>query len=428
MRRAARTRTPERRAGATGPRGQLALVCASDFLVWLGAGAVYPYLPIFLREDAGASLRDLGVVAGAYFLSVLVFAVPAGRLSDRIGRKPMMVAGTALYAVSTALFLTTRDPWLFALFRAVEGLGAAAVVPAAQAFVAEITTDEHRSRAYGWLTSAQYGGLIAGPAAAWSVYALAGDGGVFAFYAIFLLGALTAVAATVALALLLREPERARLRREEPGPRPPLRGLITRPIAAVILVVATAEFAMGGFEVVWSIYLRDLGASITVVGLTWVLFSAPLLLSFAGGRLADRHNRFALMTAGFAVQGLCWLLVPVFHDPDVFMVLLPLDGLAFALAMPAKQALLVQLSPQRWLGSIQGTEQAAMQAAALAGTVAAPGLYARLGGGFFAVAGAVALVGLAAAVPTLSAASRRLRQTTVAGVDGASGDGGTPVG
>ena len=123
----------------------------------------------------------------------------------------------------------------------------------------------------------------------------------------------------------------------------------------------------------------DLGASFAVVGLTWVLFSAPLLLSFLGGRLADRHSRFALMVAGFPVQAVCWLLVPIFHDPTVFLLLLPIDGLAFAFAFPAKQAFLVQVSPQRWLGTVQGMEQAGMQFAALIGTVAAPLLYAWLG-------------------------------------------------
>ena len=170
-------------------RDQLALVCIADFLVWLGSGAIYPYLPVFLREDTGASLGTIGLIAGAYFVAMLVFSVPAGRLSDRIGRKPMIVGGTFLYAIATLLFVTTREPWLFVLFRSIEGLGAAAVVPAAQALVAEISSDEHRSRAYGWLTTAQYAGLIIGPAAAWPMYALGGGQGAYAFYAIFLFGA-----------------------------------------------------------------------------------------------------------------------------------------------------------------------------------------------------------------------------------------------
>ncbi len=382
-------------------RRQFALVCATDFVVWLGGGAIYPYLPVFLREDANASLGMIGVIASAYFVAVFAFSLPAGRLSDIVGRKPMIVAGTLLYAVSTLLFLTTTDPWLFVLFRALEGVGAAAVVPAAQAFVAEISTNENRSRAYGWLTTAQYGGLIIGPAVAWPLYALGGGHGARAFYAIFLFGTVITLATALALAVYLREPDRAS--REQSGglPRPPIRSLLTRPIAAIILVVATAQFAMGGFEVVWSIYLRDLDASVTVIGLTWVLFSAPLLLSFVGGHVADRHSRFALMFTGFGIQGICWLLVPVFHNPTVFLFLLPIDGLAFAFAFPAKQAFLVQLSPERWLGSIQGMEQTAMQLAALIGTATAPLLYGWLGAGFFALAGVVALAGLVGAAPTL---------------------------
>ena len=389
-------------------RDQLALICLTDFLVWLGSGAIYPYLPVFLREDAGASLGMIGLVAGAYYVAVLAFSVPAGRLSDRVGRKPMLVAGTALYAVSMLLFTLTKDPLLFVLFRAIEGLGAAAVVPAALAFVAEISSEEHRSRAYGWLTSAQYAGLIIGPAAAWALLSFE-SGGDYGFDAIFLFGSAITAAAAVTLAVYLREPDKAGGSPRHAVPRPPLRSLLSRPVAAIILIVATAEFAIGGFEVVWSIYLRDLGASLAVVGLTWVLFSAPLLLSFLGGRLADRHSRLALLVAGFSVQAVCWLLVPIFHDPAVFLLIVPVDGLALALASPATQAFLVQVSPPPWLGTIQGMEQSGMQLAALIGTVAAPLLYARLGAGFFAVAGIVGLGGLLVGTPMLRRASLALR-------------------
>ena len=389
-------------------RDQLALICLTDFLVWLGSGAIYPYLPVFLREDAGASLGMIGLVAGAYYVAVLAFSVPAGRLSDRVGRKPMLVAGTALYAVSMLLFTLTKDPWLFVLFRAIEGLGAAAVVPAALAFVAEISSEEHRSRAYGWLTSAQYAGLIIGPAAAWALLSFE-SGGDYGFDAIFLFGSAITAAAAVTLAVYLREPDKAGGSPRHAVPRPPLRSLLSRPVAAIILIVATAEFAIGGFEVVWSIYLRDLGASLAVVGLTWVLFSAPLLLSFLGGRLADRHSRLALLVAGFSVQAVCWLLVPIFHDPAVFLLIVPVDGLALALASPATQAFLVQVSPPPWLGTIQGMEQSGMQLAALIGTVAAPLLYARLGAGFFAVSGIVGLGGLLVGTPILRRTSLALR-------------------
>jgi MFS transporter, DHA1 family, multidrug resistance protein len=206
MTRSARRQTgSHRRGGSWGDaRRQLALVCVTDCLVWLASGAIYPYLPVFLREEAGASVPMLGVIAGAYFLAVFAFSAPAGRLSDRLGRKPMMVGGTVLFAVSTLLFLTTTDPWWFVAFRVLEGVGTAAVVPAAQAFVADITSDDDRSRAYGWLMSAQYDGLIVGPAVAWLLYALGGGQGAAAFRTIFLFGGLLTLVAAVLLALLLR--------------------------------------------------------------------------------------------------------------------------------------------------------------------------------------------------------------------------------
>ena len=138
---------------------------------------------------------------------------PLGRLSDSIGRKPVIVAGVALYAVATLLFVSTTHPGWFILFRLLEGIGAAAVTPAGQALVAELSTEETRSRAYGWLTTAQFGGLVAGPMLAWPLYSLGGGEGKWAFYTIFLFG--SALSALTAIALLL-DRERARARPAPP--------------------------------------------------------------------------------------------------------------------------------------------------------------------------------------------------------------------
>ena len=383
-------------------RSQLALIATTDFAVWLGAGTMIPYLPVFLLEQTHASVSLIGLIAAAYFVGVFAFSTYLGHVSDRVGRKPMIIVGTVLYTVATALFLTTTDPVWFIVFRFVEGVGAAAVVPAAQAFVADITENENRSRAYGWLTSAQFSGLIIGPALAWPLYALGGGHGIWAFYTIFIFGAaLTAIAALV-LTFFLHEPAHARAaRRDAPVKRPPLRTLLSRPVLAIIVVVASSEFAMGGWEVVWSIWLRHLGASFRVIGLTWVAFSVPVALSFVGGRLADRHSRYALMVWGFAITGASWIVFSLTHDLAAYLVAMLVGGGAFAVAFPAKQAFLVQVSAPRWLGSIQGVEQTAMQLAALVGTLTAPLLYSVIGGYIFAFGGVVALLGIVVAAPVL---------------------------
>jgi MFS family permease len=143
---------------------QLGIVSVATFVVWSGFGAILPYLPVFLHEQAHAAEWLIGVVAASYCLGALAFSAPLGRLSDSVGRKPLIVAGVALYAVSTFLFLSTTHPGWFIVFRFLEGVGAAAVGPVGRALVADLSTNDTRSRAYGWLTTAQFGGLAAGPA------------------------------------------------------------------------------------------------------------------------------------------------------------------------------------------------------------------------------------------------------------------------
>jgi MFS family permease len=388
---------------------QLGVVCAASFVVWSGFGAILPYLPVFLQEQAHASVWLIGVVAAFYYVGTFLFSAPLGRLSDSIGRKPVIVAGVALYALATLLFITTTHPGWFIFFRLLEGIGAAAVGPAGQALVADLSTEETRSRAYGWLTTAQFGGLVAGPLLAVPLYNLGGGQGTWAFYAIFLFGCVLSAITAVVLLFAIKEPEHARRRREIKVTHPPYKQLVTRPVAAFLIVAVTGHFAMGVWEVLWSLWLRHLGASLSYISATWVAFSVPMLLSFAGGYLADRYNRWALMFSGYAVSALAWIMYGATTNLTLFLVVNVIEGLAVAWSYPAKAAFLVQLVPPRWLGSVQGLEQTSMQVAALAGTLLAPVLYEYVSGYVISVAGVISLLGLVSAAPTLYREWKRLR-------------------
>jgi len=379
---------------------QLALISFSSFVVWAGFGAILPYLPVFLQEQAHAPVWTIGLIASMYYAGTFLFSSPLGRLSDRIGRKPVVVTGMLLYALSTFLFVTTVHAWWFLLFRLCEGIGAASVGPASTAFIADVSDEESRGRAYGMLTSAQFGGLVAGPALAVGLSAL-GGGGRSGFYTIFLAGSAMTLAIAVVLALFLKEPAHVTLRRKEAVRRPTYRSLLTPPVIAFLVVAATSHFAMGGWEVLWSLWLRHLGASMAFVSATWIAFSLPMLFSFAGGVLAEHHNRFRLMFGGFAFSAASWIVYGFTRNLTLFLAFNVLEGVAVAISMPAKQAFLVQVSPRRWLGTVQGMEQTSMQLAALVGTLTAPLLYGWIGGRAIGVGGFVALGGLAVAAPVL---------------------------
>ena len=409
-------------ASATAPRTswlQLGVVSAGSFVTWIGFGAIIPYLPIFLKEQAHSSMLMIGVVASMFYLGTLLFSSPLGWLSDTIGRKPVMVAGAAVYTLALLLFTTTTDPYWFVLFRLLEGIGTAAFGPAAQAFVADITTEENRSKAYGVLTTAQFGGLILGPAIAAPLYNLVG-GGTAGFYAIFYVGAAFSAVSLVAVVAFVREPaalqaRRAQRRRdiERPGgtgraERPPMRTILTPAIIAFLIIAFTSHYAMGAFDVVWSLWLEHLGASMTFIGLTWIVFSVPMLLSFVGGIVADRYSRYWLFIGGYTLSAFAWIFYGVTTNMTLFLIVNFAEGLAIAFSYPAKQALLIQVSPRRWIGTVTGVESTAMQAAGLLGSLTAPILYGWISGYVLAVGGAINLIGLAIAAPILHREWKRL--------------------
>lgn len=383
-------------------RAQLFTIAASLFVVWTGFGAILPYLPVFLREQGHASVALIGLVASAYYVGVFAFSSLFGLASDRFGRKPLLLLGAGLYLTATLLFITTTRPGWFVLFRFLEGMGAAAIYPAGMAYVADVTDESNRSRAFGWLVSAQFGGLVLGPALAVPLYQLGGGQGKWAFYAIFLFGSFLTACVLLALALVLREPLTHHRRPARSGrARPSFRRLASPPVLYFLILAAAFNFATGAFEVTWSLWLRELGASMTFVGATWVAFSLPMLLAFLGGRLADRYSRFWLLFIGFGLSSFAWISYGLVRLLPLLLAINVLEGLCVALSFPAKTAFLVQVSPKPWIGTVQGMETSANQLAALAATLIAPLIYERVGGRVLLYAGIVALVGLLAVSPGL---------------------------
>ena len=108
----------DRRARRTALWGVIATV----FLVGTGVGSVLPILPLFLRERGG-SYAMVGVVVGANLVAQFVGQYPAGRLSDRFGRAPLMIGGLVLAGAAIAAFaLPLSIGWLIGL-RVIQGGG-----------------------------------------------------------------------------------------------------------------------------------------------------------------------------------------------------------------------------------------------------------------------------------------------------------------
>lgn len=139
----------------------LVILFFTVFLDLIGFGIVLPLLPNYARE-LGASPLIIGIVAGSYSLMQFFSAPIWGAISDKIGRRPVILISVATSTLSYLIFSQSHTVWLLLLSRVLAGIGSANV-GVTQAYIADITTLENRSKSLGILGAAFGLGFVLGP-------------------------------------------------------------------------------------------------------------------------------------------------------------------------------------------------------------------------------------------------------------------------
>ena len=133
------------------------------FLVVAGVGIITPLFPFFAKE-MGVNAFELGLMVALFSLSQVIAAPFWGRLSDKVGRKPVLVAGMVGYALSYYLLIWSPNLQVLMLARVVGGLLSASAFPSAQAYLVDLTTSEQRGFGMSNMAAASNLGFILGPA------------------------------------------------------------------------------------------------------------------------------------------------------------------------------------------------------------------------------------------------------------------------
>ncbi len=131
------------------------------FIDLVGFSIIIPILPVYSKE-IGASNIMVGVIAGSYALMNFLFSPIWGNLSDRIGRKPVILVSLFITACSYLLFAYSKTLTLLLVSRVIAGIGSANF-GAAQAYITDITKPEERAKAFGYVGAAFGLGFIIGP-------------------------------------------------------------------------------------------------------------------------------------------------------------------------------------------------------------------------------------------------------------------------
>ena len=144
------------------------LLMAAVFTVYVGYGIVLPVLPFMLERVLGDATRfsiawHTGMIAGIYMFALFVGAPLWGRVSDRIGRRPVILLGLGGCVVALASFGLVTNLWLAYLTRGLGGALVSAVLPVTLAYVSDTSTQETRARRFAWMTAATTLGFLVGP-------------------------------------------------------------------------------------------------------------------------------------------------------------------------------------------------------------------------------------------------------------------------
>jgi MFS family permease len=343
----------------TGPARRFVLVLAGTaFIEWLGASAILPLLPAYLRHH-GSSTAAVGFVMSAYFVAGLIVQYPLGRLGDHIGQRPILVGGLLSYALGSLGFLLHPAVGGYILLRGAQGAGAGAVQVASFAMVGAVVPRERRGRAFSMLFAGQLSGMAIGPLAG----SLAGISGMGVLFVV------SAATSTIASAWVLNSLPRVASMRGALR----TRLVVNRMLLGVILTGLVGGLITGMYETCWTLLLDLRGAHAWQVGLSWTLFAAPFAaFSPLAGRMADRFNR-AKLTVAALTSSVCFAaLYPFLHSLVLLIGLGVVESIGVAIAYPAAQSLLAQSVPTAALGRAQGLSNAT-QTAAMAASAAASG-------------------------------------------------------
>ena len=140
----------------------LLLIFLTVFIDLLGFGILIPILPSFSIKELGVDEAAVGIAIAIYSLVQFIFNPILGRLSDKHGRKPVIVMCLLINAIGYVIFAFTDSYLILLVSRVVAGVGGSSIA-VAQAYIADVTTKENRSKGMGLIGSAFGLGFVFGP-------------------------------------------------------------------------------------------------------------------------------------------------------------------------------------------------------------------------------------------------------------------------
>ncbi|WP_221568343.1 MFS transporter [Alkalihalobacillus sp. TS-13] len=318
------------------------------FMVMVGFGIIIPVLP-FLAEEVGGSPFELGLLMAVYSIMQLLFAPMWGRISDRIGRKPVMMLGVAGLAISFFIMAMADSLWVLFAARIIGGFLSSANMPTTMAYAADITTPENRGKGMGIIGAATGLGFIFGPAI----------GGVFSKTSLsmpFYVAGISSIITLILVLILVKESLPAEKRNEFSRKRDSVWKAFEGPLSILFILQLIVTLSLAGLEATFAYFAAD-KAGITTVQLGYIFMIMGLGSAIVqGGLVGPMTKRFgegAVIRVGITVSAIGFVLILFSRDFWTTTLFLTVFGLGNGVIRPAISALLTKRSDTGY-GSVTG--------------------------------------------------------------------------
>ena len=324
----------------------------------LGIGLMLPVVPMLVTELAGGEIASAATVYGGlialYSLMQFTFGPTLGALSDRFGRRPVILVSLAGLGLDYLLLALAPNLWVLAAARMIGGMMGASLATA-NAYVADITPPERRAQNYGLLGVAFGIGFVAGPAIGGL---LAGYGTRVPFYAA---AAACVVAFGLAFLFLPESLDPANRRRFSLREANPFGAFLMlrrhRAVVAILAIFALAQLAERVLEATWVLFTaREFGWGAGAVGLS--LAFVGVLFVVSQGVLVrlviPKVGEAPVATVGLGVGALSFLAFAFSYSPAMLLAVLVPYVLVWGMVGPALQAMITRSAAANEQGTLQG--------------------------------------------------------------------------
>lgn len=330
---------------------QFWLVVGASFIDRLGGAMLFPFFTLYLTRKFGISMTTVGLIFGLFSLSGVIGAIVGGALTDRLGRKRMLLVGLVFSALTSVLMGVITELPLFILATLLVGLLADAAGPAQQALVADLLPEDKRTSGFGILRVVFNLAVVIGPLI----------GGLLAtqsYLLLFVADAITSLITAVIVYVVLQETWHPKV---EEGEAPESIGQTFRNYLNVIQDHAFAWFLIASvlmalvyiqMNTTLAVYLRDVHG-VDERGFSYILSlnaAMVVLFQFPITRRIEKYRPLLVMTAGTLLYAVGFTMYGFSSTFFLFLAAMVIITIGEMFVSPVSQAIATRLAPENMRG------------------------------------------------------------------------------